>query len=127
MIGWLIRIWLWIKSWFVRRPRPLRTVYLEELPDKPDAKTVYVLGEGENRWFVSLLCPCGCGAMHQMSLMPADKPHWRLVVHENDGTISIEPSVWRHTGCHSHFFLHRSRIEWCGGGVSERVSRDRRI
>lgn len=112
MIGLLVRIWAWIESWFVRHPQPLRTVYLEELPESPDPKAVYVLGEGEQHWFVSLLCPCGCGAMLQMSLMPRDKPHWRLSMHD-DETISIHPSVWRHVGCKSHFFLRRGLIDWC--------------
>jgi hypothetical protein len=113
--GLLAQLCAWICSWFSRRPRPLQTVYLEELPEKSDPKAVYVLGEGQNRWFVSFLCPCGCGAMLQMSLLSEDKPHWRLIVHPEDGTISIHPSVWRHTGCHSHFFLRRGLIEWCGG------------
>ena len=122
MIGFVLRLWAWLKSWFIRQPPPLRTVYLAELPEEPDPKVVYVLGEGHHRWFVSLLCPCGCGAMLQMSLLAQDKPHWRLAIHD-DGTTSIHPSVWRHVGCHSHFFLRRGLIEWCGkprAGTHER-------
>lgn len=111
MIGLIVRFWVWLKSWFVRKAKPLRTVYLEELPEAPDPKAVYVLGEGANRWFVSFLCPCGCGTMLQMTLLPEDKPHWRLTEHD-DATISISPSVWRHAGCHSHFFLRRGMIVW---------------
>ncbi len=28
-------------------------------------------------------------------------------------TVSLYPSVWRHTGCKSHFIIWRSRIYWC--------------
>ncbi|MDB5295217.1 MAG: hypothetical protein JWO31_1200 [Phycisphaerales bacterium] len=116
MKAWIVTpfawLWAWVRSWFIRRPRPLKTFYLEELPDKLDSKAVYVLGEGANHWFVSFLCPCGCGVPLQMTLLPEDRPHWRLTEHPEDRTVSLAPSVWRHAGCHSHFFLRRGQIDW---------------
>ena len=107
------RIWLWLTSWFQRTPTPLRTVCLEELPEQLDAGTVYVLGEGPHKWFVAMICPCGCGATVQMSLLPDAVPKWKLIEH-GDKSISLLPSVWRRVGCRSHFFLRRGFIEWCG-------------
>ena len=104
----------WARKWcrFWRRPKPLRAIAVEELPDQLDQKMVYILGEGKYRWFAAMVCPCGCGATLQMSLLPDAKPRWRLIEHP-DKTISLEPSVWRQIGCRSHFFLRRGSIEWC--------------
>lgn len=116
LTGLFARLWLWLVSWFKRAPKPLRTVHLEELPEQLDAQYVYVLGEGPHKWFVAMRCPCGCEATVQMSLLRDAKPRWRLVEH-SDGTISLEPSVWRKVGCRSHFFLRRGFIHWCGQRV----------
>ena len=111
--GVVSRIWIRLVSRYRRTSKRLRTVYLEELPETLDADTVYVMGEGEKKWFVAMICPCGCGAIVQVSLLPDAKPQWRL--HEyGDNTISLHPSIWRKVGCHSHFFLRRGFIEWCG-------------
>lgn len=110
--GLAMRIWLWLASSFRRAPKPLQTVYLEELPGRLDANSVYVLGEGPYKWFVALLCPCGCGAKLQMSLLPDAIPKWQVITHA-DKSISLHPSIWRKLGCRSHFFLRRGCIEWC--------------
>ncbi|HUQ70945.1 MAG TPA: DUF6527 family protein, partial [Planctomycetaceae bacterium] len=110
------------RSWFVRETpaRPLHTVHLEELPDVLDPKDVYVLGEAQHRWFVAMICPCGCKETLQMSLLKDAKPKWSLIEH-NDGTISLQPSIWRKIGCRSHFFLRHGLIQWCreSGGTTE--------
>jgi hypothetical protein len=103
------RQWLRAK---LHRPRPLRTQYHEELPDDLRPGVVYVLGENRFRWSVATLCPCGCGAVLQMSVMQEGRPRWQLHEHE-DGTISLHPSVWRKEGCRSHFFLRRGKVVWC--------------
>ena len=108
-------IWEWLRSWFVRpieRIRPLRTVLTEELPEVVEPGVVYVLGEGTHRWFVAMICPCGCQELLQMSLLADAKPRWRLIEHGDDGTITLQPSVWQKVGCQSHFFLRRGLILW---------------
>ena len=120
VVGLLVRLWAWLRSRSVRRPAPLRTVYVEELPDQLDPKAVYVLGEGKHRWFAAMLCPCGCGSTVQVSLMASTRPRWRLIEHVSDGTVSLEPSLWREGGCESHFFLRRGFIEWCPAGGRRR-------
>jgi hypothetical protein len=113
--GLVVRFWAWLCSWYRRAEKPLGTVLAEELPDKLDRNVVYVLGEGKHRWFVALTCPCGCGNTLQVSLLPDSKPRWRLIEHADDGTVTVEPSIWREVGCRSHFFLRRGRIQWCDG------------
>ncbi len=107
--------WIWskIRGWFgPLGERPLKTVVIEELPDRLDAKAVYVGGENGHFWFVALVCPCGCGETLQMSLLADVRPRWTLSRHP-DGTASLTPSVWRQVGCRSHFFLVKGRIQWC--------------
>ena len=112
MMKWLSGFFGWLGRVFKRDGR-LRTVRVEELPLNPSPKEVYVLGEGENFWFVALLCPCGCRGILQMSLLPGANPRWHLIQHDDD-SISLEPSVWRKVGCRSHFFIRRGKIIWCG-------------
>jgi hypothetical protein len=109
-------IWVWLKSWFAHPAppaKPLKTIHAEELPEQLDPEAVYVLGEGKHRWFVAMVCPCGCKATLQMSLLPDAKPRWRLVEHTDDGTVTLQPSIWRKVDCQSHFFLRRGMIQWC--------------
>jgi hypothetical protein len=40
------------------------------------------------------------------------KPRWNVDL-DNRGRVSLHPSVWRQTGCRSHFWLRSGRIEWC--------------
>lgn len=44
-----------------RRDAACVTVFTGELPDVLDPTPVYVVGERRHRWFVALVCPCGCG------------------------------------------------------------------
>jgi hypothetical protein len=102
LLGWWRSLW----------DRPFRTVYLEEVPDSLATKTIYVIGEGEYRWFVAMTCPCGCGETLNMSLLEDARPRWKL--RENpDGTVSLQPSVWRKIGCRSHFFFVGGHVKWC--------------
>jgi hypothetical protein len=87
-------------------------MYIEELPEVLDPAVVYVLGEGKHLWFVAMICPCGCNSTLQMSLLADAIPRWTLIEH-SDGTISLQPSVWRTLGCRSHFFLRRGLVKWC--------------
>ncbi|MGQ2933742.1 DUF6527 family protein [Sphingopyxis sp.] len=59
-----------------------------------------------------MLCPCGCQAIIQLSLIRRDSPHWRAWT-EADGSASLSPSVWRKPTCGAHFWLRRGRIIWC--------------
>lgn len=60
---------------------------------------------------LTMVCPDGCGEALTINLDRRAGPAWRAYV-EKDG-VSLYPSVWRHTGCKSHFIIWRSRIYWC--------------
>jgi hypothetical protein len=47
-----------------------------------------------------------------MNLIPDTKPVWKLT-EEQDGAVTLQPSVWRREGCGCHFVLHKGRVGWC--------------
>ena len=100
-----------LHSFLLRKQRPYKTVYADELPESLEESVVYVIGEGNHLWYVALICPCGCGQLLQMSLYKEGKPRWKLYQH-SDETISLYPSIWRKVGCCSHFFLENGKIRW---------------
>lgn len=105
---------LWRRLWHRIRPSsaPFATLLVEDLPDDLLPRTIYLAGEGGHLWCAAMLCPCGCGDVIQLNLLEAVRPYWR-VRELPDGTISIEPSVWRRKGCRCHFFVRGGLIEWC--------------
>jgi Family of unknown function (DUF6527) len=53
-------------------------------------------------------CPCGCGDQLTINLDSRSGPAWRFV--ERHGEITLYPSVWRESGCKSHFVVWQNRI-----------------
>lgn len=70
-----------------------------------------VRANGKDRWAM-LRCPCGCGEVLTLSLQDVHQPHWRLT-QSNFGHPSLYPSVWRQTGCFSHFWIKDGQVQWC--------------
>lgn len=103
-----------VRAWAERRFFPTyRTMVVEEsLPVELAPRTVYIVREDGFDEQVALLCPCGCGRVLQMNLLPDERPCWR-VTRNADGTVTLHPSVWRRKGCGSHFWLRDGRIRWC--------------
>lgn len=114
---WLREIFRRLWRRLFRKPIPLKTERIEELPDELDPGSVYLVGEGEHLWYAAIVCPCRCRATLYMNLMPHSRPRWEAIEH-GDGTITLEPSVWRNKECGSHFFLRRGLVVWCATGSS---------
>jgi len=53
-------------------------------------------------------CPCGCGDQLTINLDSRSGPAWRFI--ERSGTFTLYPSVWRESGCKSHFVVWQNRI-----------------
>lgn len=79
------------------------------------------LARGTNRLFivqrgisrsVVFECPSGCGDILTINVDPKAGKAWRMRLKE--GTLTLLPSVWRSTGCRSHFILWRNQVWWCG-------------
>lgn len=62
-------------------------------------------------------CPCGCGEILSMNLDPRAGTAWR--VYADESSISLLPSVWRTSGCRSHFFVVHNDIYWCSADWQE--------
>ena len=110
-------VFLWRRLW-PTSPKPYRMLKVEgSSPAKPIPRMLYILTEDGAPWFASMLCPCGCGTMIELNLLPDERPCWRYSV-DSAGRPSLEPSVWRKIGCQSHFFLRRGQIVWADDHVS---------
>ncbi len=136
MFRWLRRQWTSLAEWWgsLRTPQldkrpapkslplPYRVVQATEDPDRLAPRTIYAVGENETLWHVVLLCPCDCGATIGLNLLPDDEPRWSL--HNDEGGPTLKPSVWRTSGCRSHFFLRRGQIVWCRPEAADLRQRD---
>ncbi|KQX22123.1 DUF6527 family protein [Variovorax sp. Root434] len=58
-----------------------------------------------------MACPDGCGELLTINLDARSGKAWRTYGSHEE--LSLFPSVWRQTGCKSHFILWRSKIYWC--------------
>jgi hypothetical protein len=73
-----------------------------------------LISRGEPRWLL-LRCPCGCGEEIPVNLDARAGKAWRLYRGASSG-LTLFPSVWRDTGCKSHFVVWRDRILMFGPG-----------
>ena len=79
-----------------------------ELLEKPgDSVLVF---RGVARALV-MACPDGCGEILTINLDIRTAKAWQYYKKHNQ--ISLFPSVWRDTGCGSHFILWSHKILWC--------------
>lgn len=107
LISWFRQVW--------DRYGPARRLIVVEgdtLPDRlPYRNLVLLRDDGEN-WSVGMLCPCGCGDTIELMLLEDARPRWDVDA-DGAGRASLRPSVWRKTGCRSHFWVRGGRIHWC--------------
>lgn len=111
-------IWLdsrvnWIKRWIrVLLRRPFHAKILDAPPDRVSLETVYITVISGTAITATMLCPCGCASQIDLNLDRHIRPYWSLIVHWN-GAVSLSPSVWRTSGCRSHFWLKNGRLHQC--------------
>lgn len=79
-----------------------------------------VLVERGSPRLLVLACPCGCGEQFPVNLDPRSGPAWHL--YKKHGSISVFPSVWRESGCRSHYIIWRSKILLFGAQQSEELA-----
>lgn len=73
---------------------------------------LYVTSSAQGPAFGFLRCPCGCGETLHLRFFGARRPRWDLQVGDRHAA-TLTPSIWRQTGCRSHFVLARGKIRWC--------------
>jgi hypothetical protein len=82
----------------------------------------YVAYRGTAYW-VMFRCPCGCGEVLSLSLQTAHYPYWRIQ-YSKKGRPTLYPSVWRNTGCKSHFWIDDGIVTWCtNSGIAPHIAR----
>ena len=92
--------------------RRVAFVESDSLPETLPRRGVIVAREEGELWSAGMMCPCGCGDLLELALLEEARPRWSVGV-DRCGRASLSPSVWRKTGCGSHFWLRRGRVRWC--------------
>ena len=106
----LNKLLAWYGKFFSsRKPYILRLV--DDLPQKLKPNIVYAIGTKDDLYVARLLCPCGCNEHLNLNLIPANRPCWTLQVGKKS-EVSLHPSLWKKTGCKSHFFLKNGVVKW---------------
>jgi len=130
MKRFLKTIWAFVKRLFGKHTKPenaqdapkpspkplLRFEVVKETPANPEALKVYLEGTDGDEWLAAFVCPCGCGDLIQLVLLPEQRPSWKTAKHD-DGTLSLNPSVHRTIGCKSHFWVKRGKIVWADRNI----------
>ena len=88
-----------------------KCVVVDDVPDVLKNTVLYLVNDEGHEWLAVLLCPCGCSEKIYLNLLAESRPCWR--VGKSGGDIpTIAPSIWRTTGCKSHFFIRHGCIIW---------------
>jgi len=96
---------------------PLLFPEVEILTKTPPSETVelgqfvVVVHKGDPYWAM-FRCPCGCDSVISLPLRPPHQPRWQCSA-DPVGRPTLTPSVWRNSGCRSHFCIERGRVLWC--------------
>lgn len=112
MKKWLLSVWECFRQssqGLIGGEPQYRTKHVTEIPSRLRPHLLYAIGYPP--WSAALQCPCGCGAIIQLSLLQDDSPRWVLTIDEEE-TPTLFPSVWRRAGCHSHFLLKKGKVIW---------------
>ena len=108
MIKKLLRWWKRLFS----REKKYSHAFVDDVPDHPDNKTIYLITHQEYCWQIVMICPCGCRKLLYMNAIKDHPPYWRFEIH-GKYNVSLHPSIHRQVGCKSHFFVRRGKIDWC--------------
>lgn len=109
----ITQIWKWILRWlkgFYKHYQEYSYTRVEDLPESLDVMKIYIVGESDFIWMAALKCPCGCGHEIKLNILKDASPCWEIKIVEK--SISIYPSIWRTTGCKSHFNIRSGKVEW---------------
>ena len=107
-----------VKRWWLQmleRALPRRRLEIsvnDLLPAKMPRRSLVLVRDGGDDWSVGMRCPCGCGDVIELPLQLGVRPRWSLEA-DPFGQPTLSPSVWRRTGCRSHFWVRGGRVCWC--------------
>jgi hypothetical protein len=100
-----------IKNWFRKEPVLFTYSYVSEMPDVLMENCIYIVEEDKNAWLVMLQCPCGCKEIIYLNLLRRTRPYWKISI-RNKKYATIYPSIWKNSGCKSHFIIRDGSLIW---------------
>ncbi len=74
-----------------------------------------VLLDDDGPYAAAMLCPCGCREVIELMVMEGVSPRWDVWVDDRSRP-TLRPSIWRQSGCRSHFWVRGGRVIWCKSG-----------
>jgi hypothetical protein len=95
----------------VSRPT-IRVELVADRPRKPLKNRLYVTQQAGEPAFGAMACPCGCGETLNLRFFGERRPRWSVRWNRRQRP-TVKPSIWRQTGCRSHFHLTAGRVDWC--------------
>jgi len=107
-------VWHWLNSLLGLGEVVYRVDALDDEPETAKKDYLYIIGHPEHPWKAMMVCPCGCKEIIELNLAPPGRPLWRLSL-DAEELPTLHPSVWRTTGCRSHFWLRHGSVKWCRG------------
>lgn len=96
-------------SWL--RPS-IRVQAVAERPRRLNRRCLYVTFQAGAPAFGVMICPCGCGETLNLRFFGERHPRWS-VTWDRRKRPTVLPSIWRKSGCRSHFHLTAGRVRWC--------------
>jgi hypothetical protein len=82
-----------------------------------EPNTIALIRRANQNRSVVFTCPCECGDLIVINVDPAVGPAWRVKFKRDK--VSLLPSVWRDSGCGSHFIIWENTVWWFGIGATE--------
>ena len=113
-MGFLIKCWQWLKKLFGSPDCSRLNVVVSQgdLFAKPFLKDQLILLEDDGPYAVGFKCPCGCGDDIELLVMENVTPRWDIEI-DSSNQPTLRPSIWKQSGCKSHFWVTKGRIVWC--------------
>lgn len=110
---WLIRAWQALVAWWTGRGPGItvQVIHDDLFPSHIPANCLVALFD-DGPYAAAMRCPCGCGETIELMLMEGIRPRWDFTV-DRKKRPTLRPSVWRETGCRSHFWLRAGQVIWC--------------
>src|SRR6266498_3435559 len=84
-----------------------KLIDVRDFPKDIKSATIYIVTNEAIPDTLIFKCPCGCNADIYLNLLEDVRPRWKYIITKQK--ITVSPSVWRITGCRSHFFIKKSK------------------
>ncbi len=85
--------------------------YVDDVPETINSGIIYIVGNKGYYWQAIMPCPCGCKEKLYINFIEDQHPCWTYEI-EDSKKITLYPSLWRKTGCKSHFFIRKGKTVW---------------